>query len=58
MPQSNDQAAHRLKRQALEILVQLPEDPADALRVLKMAERLLETFLTEEAAPTVVRLVS
>jgi hypothetical protein len=54
MPQSSDR---RLKRQAIEIVAQLPEDPAEALRLLKMAERLVETFLAEEEAPSVVRLV-
>lgn len=48
----------RVKRRAIEIVAQLPEDPVEAMRVLKAAEKLVETFLAEEAPQRLVRLVS
>jgi hypothetical protein len=48
------EAAHglALKRQAMLLAAQLPEDPVDALTVLALMEALVREFLTsEEAAP-------
>lgn len=35
------------KRQALNVVAQLPDEPAQALAVLKQAERLVEVFLKD-----------
>jgi hypothetical protein len=40
-----------LRRQAVQIAAQLPEDPQDALAVLELAKTLVETFLLT-AQPT------
>jgi hypothetical protein len=36
------------KRRALEVVSQLPEDPEDAMKVLKLAEVLLKSWLTDD----------
>lgn len=42
-----DQAS--LRRHAIQIVAQLPEEPSDALMVLELAKELVETFLAPEA---------
>lgn len=39
------------RRQALQIVAQLPDKPADALRVLELAKELVEGFLSERPQP-------
>lgn len=41
----------RLRRDALQIVLQLPADNAEALVVLKYAEQLVRGFLGDEARP-------
>lgn len=40
-----------LKRQAINVVAQLPDDPADAIAVLKHAERLVRTYLAPDLPP-------
>lgn len=49
MGQDKDAATEEiwLKRQALQVVMQLPDDRADALAVLKYAEELVRTFLAD-----------
>ncbi len=52
-----------LKRQALQIVMQLPDDRQDALRVLEYSKELVLTYLGDEPVPDqggaeVVRLVA
>lgn len=39
-----------LRRHAIEIVSQLPENPADALRVLQLAKEVVERFLCNQEA--------
>jgi len=40
----------RLRRHAVEIVSQLPESPAEALRVLQLAKELVDRFLINQDA--------
>lgn len=39
-----------LRRQAIQLAAQLPENPEHAMRVLELAEMLVRDFLTTQAA--------
>jgi hypothetical protein len=47
------------RRQAVQLAAQLPDDPADAIEVLRYAQEFVETFLADGGKPEgrTVRLV-
>lgn len=48
-----------LKRQAMQLVVQLPEDPAEAKRVLDLAKQVVEVFYErDQPRPAVPSLVA
>lgn len=58
MSAESAQRLNALKRQAIEIVAQLPDHPIEAIRVLSLAREFVEKFLTKEAAEIPLRLVS
>lgn len=56
---SNDaERVRALKRQAIEIVAQLPDHPIDAIRVLSLAREVVERFLIQGTAEMPLKLVS
>lgn len=50
--------AYKTRRQALEIVCQLPDDPIEALKVLDYARETVERLMAEETVQPSLRLIT
>lgn len=50
--------AYKTRRQALEIICQLPDDPIEALKVLEYARETVERLMAEEPSLPALRLIT